>query len=279
MKRAATWTALVALGLLAGPAAAAIMLELRVDSELRADLAVHVVVKNIGDEPAEGALPELTLAGTTVHAADPASLPTGFTAVWDLTMPRPTALGTLPLVVQLHYADGFGHQMSAPAVHVVRTAGNPSGAVSLAVEATSVGDEGTATIRLANPEATRVAGTLALVASAELAVTPAERPIEMAAGGTLTVPVRIENRSAIPGSTAALWAYVTLERGASIETLVASAALPIGPGAAEQSRPSEMILPLAAVGAAAILLWGVRRLLAPARVPRSRADRRRRRTG
>ena len=279
MKRAATWTALVALGLLAEPAAAAIMLELRVDSELRADLAVHVVVKNIGDEPAENALPELTLAGTTVHAADPASLPTGFTAVWDLTLPRPTALGTLPLVVQLHYTDGFGHRMSAPAVHVVRTAGIPPGAVTLAVEATSVGDEGTATIRLANREAARVTGTLALVASVELAVTPAGRPIEMAAGETLSVPVRIENRGAIPGSTAALWAYVTLERGSSVETLVANAALPVGLGAAEQTRPSELILPLAGASAAALLLWGARRLLAPARTPRSRADRRRRPTG
>ena len=279
MTRAESWMALVVLGLLAWPAAAAITLEMRIDSELENDLLVHLVVKNIGDEPAEEVVPELTLAGSTVHATDPASMPAGFTARWDLTLARPTALGTLPLVVQLHYADGFGHRMSAPAVHVVRTSGTASGAVTLALEATSVADAGTATVRLASAETARVAGTLVLVPGVELTTTPVERAIEIAAGETLTVPVRIENRGAIAGSSAALWAYVTLERGSAIETLVASAPLPIGTGAAEAPRPSAIVLPLAAVAAVAALLWGARRLLAPARTPRSRADRRRRRTG
>src|SRR5688572_7090685 len=135
MGRATTAAAIVALVLRAATCEAAIMLEMRVDSVVRDELRVHVQVTNRGDEGAEGAVPEVTLLGTTVRAAEPKTVPPQFTVSWDVTLPRPTALGTLPVVVQLHYADAFGQPMSAPAVHVLRTAGAPDGQVALAIDA------------------------------------------------------------------------------------------------------------------------------------------------
>src|SRR5258706_11561293 len=142
MSRATTWMALGALALGASLTDAAITLELRVDAEVRTDVAVHVVVKNLGDEAAEAASPDATLAGATAHGDAPASVPPGFTAAWDMTLPRPAALGTLPLVIQLRYADGLGHHMSAPAVHVLRTAGTPPPAITLELEASPVTEAG-----------------------------------------------------------------------------------------------------------------------------------------
>ncbi len=52
MLRPALWTAFVALASLAVRAEAAITLEVRVDAEVRADVAVHIGVRNVGDEPA-----------------------------------------------------------------------------------------------------------------------------------------------------------------------------------------------------------------------------------
>jgi len=275
MARLATGMAVVALVLLGRPAEALITLELRVDAALRDAVAVHVGVKNLGDEPAEGALPDVTLLGTTVRGTEPASLPPGFVAAWDLELPRPSALGTLPIVVQLHYSDGFGHPLSAPAVHVLRTAGTPAGEVDLALETTPVAETGTATVRIENREAAAVTGTLHVVASAELGVTPAERPLEIAPGATLTVPVHVENHGALDGSTAALWAYVTLARPTYVDTLAASAAVPVVPPVRNESRARTVLLALAGAAAVGCLLWGARRLLAPAAAPRSRADRRR----
>src|SRR5437868_3591453 len=129
MPRASRLPVGVALALLlaAAPRAdALITLELRVDVALRGDVTVHVGASNIGDEPAEDVVPEVTLGVETKRGAEPKSLPPhGFVAAWDVPFAKPSALGTLPIFVQLHYADGFGHRMSAPAVHVLRTGGSP----------------------------------------------------------------------------------------------------------------------------------------------------------
>jgi hypothetical protein len=274
MRRRSLPALLLALACIASRSDGAVTLELRVDAEVRADVAVHVVVKNLGDEAAEAASPETTLAGTTARGDAPATVPPGFTAAWDMTLPRPAALGTLPLVVQLRYADGLGHRMSAPAVHVVRTAGTPPAAITLELETTPVVEAGQASLRITNREAGPVAGTLALVASAELAVTPVERAVDVAAGSTLTVPITIRNDGALPDSAAGLWAALTSSRDGYVDTVVTSAVVPIVAASRREDRPS-IAIPLLAAGAGALVLWGARRLVAPARAPHSRADRRR----
>ena len=265
---------LVALAVLAPRGEAAITIELRVDAEVRRDVAVHVSARNIGDEPAEGVRPDARLLDATAHAEPPASLRPGFVEAWDVTLPRPAGLGTFPLVVVLEYADAFGRRMSVPAVHQVRTAATPPSDVQLAVEPTPVVSTGTAVVRLENRETAPITGTLRTIASGDLAVEPATRAIEVAAGGTLTVPLRVENRSALPGSTAALWAYATLERGGWVETVVASGSIPIGDPAPAWTSP-RIALGLAAVVVAALAVWALRWWLAPHDPPRSRADRRR----
>lgn len=280
MRRATTWATGVAIALsfaLAPRADALITLELRVDVALRDEVTVHVGANNMGDEPAEDVVPEVTLGDTTKRGAEPKSLPPhGFLAAWDLTFPKPTALGTLPVVVQLHYADGLGHRMSAPAVHVLRTGGPPAGDVVVTLEAADVAATGHATVRVANREAAPVAGTLRMVGSTEIAPSPAERPIEVAPGATLTVPVTLENRGAIDGSATALWAYVTLTRPSWVETLVASAALSVVAAPRDDERRYDtLLLALGGTAAVALVLWGARRLLAPKATPRTRAARRR----
>jgi hypothetical protein len=274
MARGPLGTTLVALIVLAARGEAAITIELRVDAEVRRDVAVHVSAKNVGDEPAEGVRPDARLLDATAHAEPPASLRPGFVEAWDLTLPRPAGLGTFPLVVILEYADAFGRRMSVPAVHPVRTAATPPSDVRLAIEPTPIVSTGTAMVRLENRETTQITGTLATIASGDLAVEPATRPIEVAAGGTATVPLRVENRSALPGSTAALWAYVTLERGGWVETTVASGGIPIGDPSPVRTSP-RIALGLAGVVVATLAAWALRRWLAPEHAPRSRADRRR----
>lgn len=273
-RRTAISASVVGLALLAASSEAAITLEMRVDAAVRADVRVHVGVTNLGDEGAEDAVPEVTLLGTTVRGAEPAAVPPQFTAAWDLTVPRPTALGTLPIVVQLHYADGFGHRMSAPAVHVLRTAGAPDGRVVLAIDATPVVASGTVTVRIANREDAPVSGTLGLVPSTELVVTPIERPVEIAPGADLTVPVHVENRGALEGSTTAVWAWLTIQRATHVETLAAGAAVPVVAPPDPKAR-TRILLTLAGVSTVVLLGWAIRRLLAsPA--PPTRAERRRR---
>jgi hypothetical protein len=265
----------IALALSAARAQAAITIELRVDAEVRRDVAVHVGAKNVGDEPAEQVLPVVTLLGTTARGDARASLPTNFIESWDLTLPRPTGLGTFPLVVVLEYADAFGHRMSVPAVHVVRTAATPPSDLHLAVETHPLATTGTATVRIENREAAPIGGSLALVTSGELAVTPSERAVEVPAGETLEVVLRVENRGAFPDSTAALWATLTLPRGSHVDTLVASGTIPIGDPSPAPSGLGVGIPIAAGAVLAAIALWAGRRWLAPTRAPRSRADRRR----
>ena len=280
MSRASRRSVGVALALLlalASRADALITLELRVDVALRDDVTVHVGVNNIGDEPAEDVVPEVTLGDETKRGADPKSLPPhGFVAAWDVTFRKPAALGTLPIVVQLRYADGFGHRMSAPAVHVLRTGGSPDGNVSVALEATDLAASGSATVRITNREAEPVRGTLGLVGSTEIAVSPAERPIEVAPGATLTVPVTLENRGVLDGSATALWAWVTLARPSWVETLTANTAVSVVTAPRnDERRYDRRLLALGGVAVVALLLLGIRRLLAPKDAPRTRAARRR----
>jgi len=286
MSRASRRSVGVALALLlalASRADALITLEVRVDVALRDDVTVHVGANNIGDEPAEDVVPEATLGHETKRGAEPKSLPPhGFVAAWDLRFPKPAPLGTLPIVVQLRYADGFGHRMSAPAVHVLRTGGSPDGNVSVALEATDLtvsgsgSGSGSATVRITNREAEPVRGTLGLVGSTEIAVSPAERQIEVAPGATLTVPVTIENHGALDGSATALWAWVTLTRPSWVETLTANTALSVVSAARNDERGwDRRLLALGGVAAVALLLLGIRRLLAPKNAPRTRAARRR----
>jgi len=269
--------ALALLLALASRADALITLELRVDVALRDDVTVHVGVNNIGDEPAEDVVPEVTLGDETKRGAEPKSLPPhGFVAAWDVTFRKPAALGTLPIVVQLRYADGFGHRMSAPAVHVLRTGGSPDGNVSVALEATDLAASGSATVRITNREAEPVRGTLGLVGSTEIAVSPAERPIEVAPGATLTVPVTLENRGVLDGSATALWAWVTLARPSWVETLTANTAVSVVTAPRnDERRYDRRLLALGGVAVVALLLLGIRRLLAPKDAPRTRAARRR----
>jgi hypothetical protein len=279
MRRATTWATGVAIALslaLVPRADARITLELRVDVALGDEVTVHVGANNIGDEPAEDVFPEVTFDDQTKRA-DPKSLPPhGFIAAWDLTFPKPTALGTLPVVVQLHYADGLGHGMSAPAVHVLRMSATPTGDVVVTLEAGDVAATGNATVRIANPEAAPVTGTLRIVGSTEIVPSPAERPIEVAPGATLAVPVTLENRGAIEGGATALWAYVTLTRPKWIETIVANAALSIIVAPRDDERRYDTLLvALGGTAAVALLLWGGRRLLTPKVAPRTRAARRR----
>jgi len=202
--------------------------------------------------------------------------PEGFVGAWDLTFPKPAALGTLPVVVQLHYADGFGHRMSAPAVHVLRTGGSPDGKVDVTLEASPLATTGNATVRVTNHEDAPVKGTLRLVTSTEIAASPAERPIEVGPGATLTVPVTIENRGALDGSATAVWAAVTLMRPSWVETLTASTAVSIVPPPREDERRwATPLKTLGAIAVIALLLWIGRRLLAPRAAPGTRAARRR----
>jgi hypothetical protein len=275
MLRPALWTAVVGLAALGGRVDAAVTLELRVDAEMRTDVAVHLRVTNIGDEPAEDTWPEVRLLDATVRGTTEPGLPPTFQASWDLTVPRPSALGTFPLVVQLHYADAFGHHTSAPAVHLVRTAGTPSLDVGLSLTTQPVTNTGTATARIENREATALVGTLHAIASTDLAVVPAERPIEVAPNGTLVVPLTIENRDAPPESTGALWVYATLPRGTWTESLAAHGAVPIG--SAVQATPAGpgIVAPIVIIVAVGLAFWGARRLLAPPRTASTRAQRRR----
>ncbi len=274
MARAPLRSLLVALALLASRAEAAITIELRVDAEVRRDVAVHVSAKNVGDEPAEHVSPDARLLDGTAHAEREVALRPGFVESWDMTLPRPAALGTFPLVVVLAYADAFGRRMSVPAVHQVRTAATTPSDVAITLEPPRLVTAATATVQIANHETTSIAGTLATVASGDLAVEPVTRAIALEAGGTLAVPLRVENRSALPGSTAALWVYATLDRGGWTDTAIASGTVPIGDPSATPASP-RIALALGVIGAAAALVWGLRRWLAPSAAPRSRADRRR----
>jgi hypothetical protein len=266
---------LVALAaVLSARAEAAITIELRVDAEVRRDVAVHVSAKNIGDEPAEGVRPDARLLDATVQADRTVSVRPGFDEGWDLSLPRPTALGTFPLVIVLHYADAFGRRMSVPAVHQIRTTATTPSDVRLAIEPTPIVTAGTAVVRIENRETAAVTGTLATIASGDLAVEPARRAIEVAPGASIAVPLRVENRSALPGSTTMLWAYATLERGGWVETVIASGTIPIGDPSTTSVSP-RIALVLAGVVVAALAAWSVRRWLAPRHAHRSRADRRR----
>jgi hypothetical protein len=276
MLRAALRAALVALASLAVPSHAAITLELRVDSQVRDDVAVHVAATNVGDEPAEQVWPEARLAGATARGDTPASLAPGFRATWDLTLLRPRELGTFALIVQLHYADAFGARRSVPAVHQVRTAVTPSLDTALTVEAQPVIERGLATVRLVNRETTAVAGTLHVLAGVDLAVAPAEREIAVAPQGTIEVPLTIENRGALPDSTAALWAYATFPRGTHVESIAAHTAVPIvSPATPAAQSAASVALTLAIVAALGLALWGARRLAAGPRGATTRAERRR----
>jgi hypothetical protein len=275
MLRAALRTSLVVVAMLALRSEAAITLEVRVDSQVRDDVAVHVAVRNVGDEPAEQAWPEARLAGATARGDPPASLPPAYTASWDLTLPRPRELGTLPLVVELHYADAFGVRRSAPAVHQVRTAATPALDVAFALEVAPLVATGTATVRLENRETTAIAGTLHALTTDDLSVAPAERAIELAAHGTLAVPLTLESRGASPDSTGALWAWVTIPRGTHVDSLTAHAAVPVVSAAAETPGAAGAAVPLAIIASLGLALWGARRLVARPRAGASRAERRR----
>jgi GAF domain-containing protein len=275
MLRPALRAAVVALAALVARVDAAVTLELRVDSQVRSDLAVHVGVKNVGDEPALDAWPEVRLLDTSVRGTGERELPPTFEATWHLSLPRPSALGTFPLVVQLHYGDAFGHRTSAPAVHLVRTAGTPALDVGLSVTTQPLTSSAEATARIENREATTLAGTLHAITTVDLAVTPAERPIEVAPNSTLVVPLRVESRGAPPESTGALWVYATLPRGAWTEALAAQVAVPIVSAVAEETTGPGIVLPIAIIVAVGCAIWGARRLLAPARPGATRAERRR----
>jgi hypothetical protein len=267
--------ALGALLMVASRSEATITLELRVDADVRTEVAVHVAVKNVGEEDAADVLPEVTLAGASAKGDAPTALAAGYVAAWDLTLPRPSALGTLPLVVQLRYADATGHRMSAPAVHVVRTAGTPAANVAIAMDARfETIERGGGTVRITNHETAPASGTLTLVGNEELLLTPRERAIEVPPGSTVALPFEIGNRGALPDSAVALWASLALARGASVETVVASAVIPVTVAVAAPERPWGLVA-VGAVALLALVAWRLRRAVAPSDGPRTRAHRRR----
>lgn len=265
--------ALATLLLFAPGVDAAITLEVRVDAKIETDVAVHVRVHNIGDEPAEGVLPDATLLGASASGAERAAVPSGFEMTWDVHLPRPTELGTFPLVVIVHYLDGLGHRMSAPAIHLVRNAGTPPARVTLALEASPLVTIAAGSVRIVNQEDDPIAGTLVLITGEELRVVPAERPIEVPAGGTIRVPVELRNLSALAGSTTSLWASLSLRHASYADTVVASVAVPVV--VASSDAPRAIAWPLGAIVVGGAIVWAIRRWVAPASTPRSRSERRR----
>jgi hypothetical protein len=272
--RRTSYALVVAGVLLARGAHGSITLELRVDADVADRVDAHVVVKNLGDEPAEHVLPEAGLAGATARGDGPASMPPGFTASWDLALPRPAGAGTFPLVVELAYQDAFGHAFSVPAVHLVRTPG--AGRPLLDVTMSSpppLQQTGTVTVAVTSRAATSMAGTLHLVAGRDVSVVPAERPIELAAGATTSVPVTVTAADGIPGSTTALPAYVTAAQGDRWEAAAASTLVTLGAPPVESNAAGFALLAaaLAVVG----LLIAARRWLARTPNADTRAARRR----
>lgn len=254
------------------------MLTLRIaaSTELRGETALHLAVSNTADEPAEHLEPRATFLGATVRGQPADALPPGFTTTWDLVLPAPPGRGSYPLVVQLHYADGFGRATSAPVVHVVQSPGLSPPAFTVAVEGGPVASGGNGRVRIENPEPVALAGTLGVVTGNDLSARPAERPVEVAARGALEVPLELENRGALPGSTVPIYAYVTLARDGRQETRVASAGIEIA-DPESPARPAGWMVAatvLLVLAAAAVAGWArMRRTTGPA----SRAARRRRR--
>jgi len=166
--------------------------------------------------------------------------------------------------------------MSDPVVHLVRTAGTATPALTLDVATTPIVTAGAAAIHLENHDAAPVRGTLTLVASVDLDVDPETRALDLAPGAVLDVPVAVRNRGAFAGSTGVLYAFVTVPDGDRHATIVAKTSVPIAAGASERVMPLAVVL-----GGAGLLALGLvlRRALAgrgePTRVDRRRTNPRR----
>jgi hypothetical protein len=174
--------------------------------------------------------------------------------------------------VDLHYADAFGHRLSAPVVHVVRTPGMAPAQIRIAVEADAITSTGRGRVALDNPENVALDAILAVVAGAGVGVEPSSRPVVVPAHGHLDVPLRLDNPDAPPGGTVPIYAWVTIARDDRHETAVVSTNVAVV-DAAGRDGPVIGALGLAAILAAVVtlaVLWRRRRS-----APRTRAERRR----
>lgn len=274
MRRAAPVACVLALVGAVSVADGAVTLEIGVDAKVETAVAAHVTVRNVGDETALELAPEATLADATVRGEPAASLSIGFSTTWDLVLPRPTARGAFPLVVQLRYGDTYGRSLSAPVVHEIRTAPAARRPLAVTLDVPALSARAAGTVHVRNDGAAPVPATLHLLASGDVAVRPASQDVEIPADSTLHVPIELENRGAQPESTAALHAWVTTVVGGVHGLAIATAPVPIVEPASAGRRPFVAIA-LATIVTLGAVVALVRRRLAAVRLPQSRAARRR----
>jgi len=199
----------VALLAVAGRAAAAALLESRVETSVTDEVRVRLLIENRGDDSARAVAPEIRYRLTARHPEPAPMLRPGAQHVFEAAFPLPPTAGTDTLIVLVRHRDTLGLHVSQPYATTV-TIGDTANPVHLALGTRTSGALPTVVARLAHDQPTTVRGRLLTVLPDGYYTEPGSQAVEIPPGRGLEIPFvpqRLRGRFDAPISVAAILQY------------------------------------------------------------------------
>lgn len=202
-------------------------LEVTATATVAEQTTLGVEVRNAGDGAVSDVVPVVIYQGQEVRGDPRAVLAPGARATWSVALPHPAEPGSVPAVVDVHYADALGRH-SIPAVATVSTPGLlPVPEVRATLTAAPVTGYGRAELLLDNPTSSAIHGRVIILLPAGLSTEPTSQAAEVSAAGRRAVPLVLQNDGAAPAAGVPVVALFEYGAAGRRHLAIASATVPI----------------------------------------------------
>ncbi|MCE9615025.1 MAG: hypothetical protein K8T26_12170 [Lentisphaerae bacterium] len=198
------------------------------------NLVVEIV--NAGDEAAQNIVGRVDFNGTIVETPPLQSLPPSEPRGVPVGLSLAGLRGLYPVIVVVNFEDLNGYPFSTVSVlQVTAEDAQPSDLLGVLSE-TSIRGKTPMAFRIRNDHADAITARYHLVAPRELLAGPATGEVSVPGSGTATVPLTVENFSALPNSRYGLHAVLEYDAEGRHYTTVASTTVTVLQPRASGSR-------------------------------------------
>jgi hypothetical protein len=217
--------------------------------------SVRVAVRNAGAAGVTAVAPEVLYQGHQARGAPLGELAPGAQHDWTFDFPVPTEPGSVPAVIHVRYADQHGRR-DVPAVAIVSTPGLlPVPEVRATLTATAASGFTRTTLLLENPAPAPIHGRVVMVLPDDLETEPESQAAEVPGDGERRIPLEVQYRGAVPGSSAPGFALFEYGLEGRRHLAVASAAIPVATGGPAVPPLAVGAGALATAGALLVFAW------------------------
>ena len=217
-----------------------------------------VRIENRGDEAARNVYAHVQFNGTETQTSPILEFQPNTPVGTLVVLQRPAMTGIYPAVVTVFFEDLNGYPFSSVTVQAIPFGDVNQARISAALDGRRVRGKGTLKLRLRNQGEQDVTTRVRMITAREIIAEPPEGDIVIPAGQVHSLPIPIENFSALPGSHYPVHAILEYEADGYHFTSGASTVVNM-----LQPRPygakSFWVVLVVLVGAIAVSFWRLRK--------------------